>query len=128
MMPKLLIVFISAILLFGCRKEAENSNCVLLKEGMKVNNVQQVSKAISYFIISLPTDEYTEANINKLVQTITGSCNVTGGIYCFDCIQTLPSQTEIWLEFNDGGNTLRKTIDITYQNGTTKMKFGNMHD
>ncbi len=122
-----MIVF-AALLFTACRKNAENSNCTLLKEGITANDLQQVSKAITNYINTLPTDEYTEANINLLVQTITGSCNIKSGAYCFDCIQTLPSQTEILLEFNAGGNTIRKTIDLTYTHGTTKMKFGNMHD
>lgn len=127
-MRKLIIIFSSAILLAACKKDAENGNCVLLKEGMKANNVQHVGEVITKYIGTLPSNEYTEENVNKLVLAIKGQCNLNTGVYCFDCISTLPSQTEIWIEFNNAGSTLRKTIDLTYAAGTNKMKFGNMHD
>lgn len=127
-MRKLIIVFSVMALATACKKDAEPGNCVLLKEGMKANNVQQVGEVITKYIGTLPTNDYTEENINKLVQAIQGQCNFNAGVYCFDCISTLPSQTEIWIEFNNAGNTLRKTIDLTYTVGGNKMKFGNMHD
>jgi hypothetical protein len=127
-MRKVIIILSTIILVTACKKDAENGNCVLLKEGMKANNVQQVGTVITKYISSLQTNEYTEENINKLMLAIKGQCNLNAGIYCFDCISTLPSQTEIWIEFNNAGTTMRKTIDLTYTYGTTKMKFGNMHD
>jgi hypothetical protein len=126
---RLILIFIIAVFVSSsCKKNAENGNCVLLKEGISANNKQQVNNAITNYINSLPITDYTEANVNKLVQTITGGCNIKGGLYCFDCISTLPSQTEIWLEITASGGIIRKVIDLTYTQGTTKMKFSNMHD
>jgi hypothetical protein len=127
-MRNLFVIIATIFLVVGCKKDAENGNCVLLKEGMKNNNIEQVKQVITRFISTLPTNDYTEANINKLVSIISGNCNLTSGLYCFDCIQTLPSQTEIWIELANNGTTLRKTIDITYTSGDNKIKFGNMHD
>lgn len=127
-MRNLQVVLIAALLFTSCKKEAEDKECVSLKEGITANNIQQVKDVITAFINRLPSDDYTEVNINKLVSAISGQCGINSGLYCFDCINTLPSQTEIWIEIRSGSNTLRKTIDLTYTNGSNKMKFGNMHD
>lgn len=127
-MRKLLTLLFVVILLSACKKDAENANCVLLKEGMKANNAQQVGEVITKYIGTLPTSNYTEENINKLLLVIKGGCNLSATSNCFDCIKTLPSATEIYIEFNNAGTTIRKTIDLTYTAGTNKMKFGNMHD
>ena len=127
-MHKLFILSAAVLLFTGCKKEKENSECISLKEGITSNNIQQVKDIITVYISKLPSDDYTEANINKLVSVISGQCGVSSGLSCFDCIDTLPSQTEIWIEVTSGSSTLRKTIDLTYTSGSNKMKFGNMHD
>ena len=125
-MHKLIIILLVAFLFTGCKKSTENSTCTSLKEGITANNVQQVGDVITNYINSLPSADYTDANINRLVQKIAGDCNFTSGAYCFECIKTLPSQTEIWIEVSNGGP--RKIIDISYNTTTNKMKFVNMHD
>lgn len=124
----LIILALPILLLAGCKKESESNNYTSLKEGIKANNVQQVKEIITAYINTLPSNDYTEATINKLVSVISGECTVTAGAFCFDCIQTLPSQSEIWIEVKQGSTTVRKTIDITYTTPANKMKFGNMHD
>jgi hypothetical protein len=127
-MRNLLVLLTAVLLLTSCKKETEDKECISLKESLSSSNIQQVKDIITAFISRLPSDDYSEVNINKLVSALSGQCDVSSGLYCFDCINTLPSQTEIWIEVRSGSSTLRKTIDLTYSNGSNKMKFGNMHD
>ena len=54
-------------------------------------------------------------------------CTMNASALCFDCIQTLPSQSEIRISFDNGASTVEKTIDISY-NSNNKMIFYNLHD
>jgi hypothetical protein len=126
MRNSILLVF-TFLLLSGCKKETLTKNCAKLKEAVAANNTEQVSKIITEYIGNLPSDDYTAQNITKLTQNISNLCDVTSGVYCFNCIQTLPGQSEIWVSFLSGGATIKKTIDITYT-PANKMKFANMHE
>lgn len=126
MRSSILLAF--AVLLFaGCRKETVAKNCKNLKEAVAANNTEQVRKIITEYIGNLPSDDYTEQNLNKLTQNISNLCEITSGTYCFNCIQTLPGQSEIWVSFLWNGATVKKTIDISYT-PANKMNFVNMHD
>jgi len=127
-MGKIAILIFTALVFSGCKKTNENDNCTALKNAAAAGNVQQANEAITAYINILPSADYTEINIKKLTETIASGCGITSGVDCFNCILTLPSQTEIAISFTAAGNTVRKTIDITYTAATNKMKFGNMHD
>jgi hypothetical protein len=103
------------------------SDCTALQSGITNSNVDQVKAVISKFIRSLPSQDYTEENINKLVTVIEEQCDASVSLLCYDCIKTLPSQTEIRIEYAGTTSPANKTIDITYTSNN-KMKFSDMHD
>jgi hypothetical protein len=111
-----ILLFLTVLLLNSCRKETVAENCTKLKEAVAANNTEQVGKIITEYIDNLPSKDYTEQNLSKLTRNISNLCNITSGVYCFNCIQTLPGQSEIWV-----------SIDITYT-PANKMKFSNMHE
>ncbi|MEQ1800097.1 MAG: hypothetical protein ABL872_19230 [Lacibacter sp.] len=98
-----------------------------LSAAITANDVEQTKKGISNFINNLPSAAYTSQNIDKLTSTISGQCIITATVLCFDCIKTLPSQSEIRLSVVSGSTTVIKIIDITYT-PDNRMKFRNMHD
>ena len=118
-----------AILLgsISCRKEITNEDCERIKSGMLANNKDAVKTVINKFITRLSSETYTEENINKLTSMIDQECDLTCILLCFDCIKTLPSQTEIRISFSQSGSTVSKTLDLTY-NSSDRIVFGNMHD
>jgi hypothetical protein len=127
-MRNLIIFSFMVLLLNSCKKETtDNTNCIKFKEAIEATNIEQTRTAIDNYINNLPSQDYTEQNINNLTHVISNACNITSGIYCFDCVYTLPSQTEIWVSFISGGATIKKTIDISYS-ADNKMKFVNLHD
>ena len=115
----LLIVLVS-----GCKKQSSPA-CEKLKESIATNNTEEVKSRITQFIYSLPSTDYTAQNLNHLAASLS-QCNISADVLCFDCIQTLPSESEIRISFNSSGTMVTKTIDISYSPGN-KMKVVNMH-
>jgi hypothetical protein len=121
------LLFLS-ILVQGCKKQkAEPADCIQLSAAITANHIDQAKTSITAFINHLPSDAYTSQNLDQLADSISGQCAITAIVLCFDCIDTLPSQTEIRVSVSSEGSTISKTIDITYT-PDNKMKFGNMHD
>jgi hypothetical protein len=121
------ILIACLVLLFsGCRKELDTLPvCESLKQSMQADDTELMKSVITGLIMDLPSGEYSEYNIRQLVSAINSRCSVTASLLCYDCIKTLPSQTEIRINLPVSG--LGKTIDITYDT-QHRMVFGNMHD
>jgi hypothetical protein len=111
----------------SCRKEINDSDCQRIKSGMITNDIDAVKTVMNKFIARLSFETYTEENINKLVSMINQECDLTCSLICFDCIQTLPSQTEIRITISQSGTPVSKTMDLTY-NTSNRIVFRNMHD
>jgi hypothetical protein len=112
----------------SCRREhIVASDCMELQSGITNSNEEQVKSVITKFIRSLPSQDYTEENINKLVTAIEEQCDASVSLLCYDCIKTLPSQTEIRVGYAGTTSPINKTIDITY-GANNKMKFSDLHD
>ena len=111
----------------SCRREQiVASDCTELKSGVTNSNLDQVKAVITKFIRSLPSQDYTEENIKKLVTVMEEQCDASVSLLCFDCIKTLPSQTEIRIGYAGTTSPVNKTIDISYT-ANKKMKFSDMH-
>ena len=126
-MKKLLLILFCVQLIYSCKKSNVSGNCESLKDAILNNDVAKTGALVNNFIDQLRNKTYTEPNLTALVQKISSQCNVTGEVLCFDCIKTLPSQSEIRITINSGGTVVSKTIDISYS-ATNNMTFQNMHD
>ena len=124
----LLFAFALLSTAFSCSKEdSDGDQCQELRDGVTNSNVEQVKHVITQFINGLPSKDYTEENINNLVRVIEDYCDGSAALLCFDCVQTLPSQTEIQIWYPGTSGLVNKTIDITYTTNND-MKFSNLHD
>ena len=126
-MKKLLLSLICGQLLFSCNKDETPGICQTLQNGVLNNDIAKTEVAINSFINQLRNKIYSEANLTALVKKISSQCAVICEILCFDCIKTLPSQSEIRIEINSGGSLVVRTIDISYSN-THTMTFRDMHN
>src|SRR6185436_19579125 len=118
---------ICAQLIFSCDKDRVSGRCETLQEGVLNNNIDKARSAINSFIDRLESKQYNETNLTVLVQKISSQCNVSCTMLCFNCIRTLPGQTEIRITINSGGTTVAKTIDLSYSPNNT-IVFVYMHD
>jgi hypothetical protein len=120
--------FVITFLLFAltsCKKTA-NSNCSELKEAAYTDNVEKVKLIITNSILSLPSSAYNQQNLKQLAQTMA-ECDLESSVPCFDCIKTLPSQSEIVLKFFFNGVQQQKVIDLSYST-SNRIVFKNMHN
>ena len=90
------------------------------------NQVDKVGTIIRTSISALPSKTYNQQNIQSLTERIS-KCDIGSSILCFDCIKTLPSQTEISLLFSYNGMQYQKVIDLSYT-PDNRIVFRNMHD
>ena len=121
-----LVVIISFYLL-GCKKDSPADDCQELKNSLLIGNIDNVRSIITDHINTLNSQEYNEENINSLASALSNQCSISAKISCFDCIMTLPSETEIQLKFMNNQSTISKTIDISYT-PENKMKFVGVHE
>ena len=127
MKHKLVLVLILGLGFISCKKDIAGK-CDDLVEAMMNNNQEKAAIIMNSWINELPSDEYTEDNINRLINLINDNCTINATLFCFDCVMTLPSQTEIGLEFHYNGNTVNKVLDITYEGSNNRIRYSRFHD
>ncbi|MEI9910965.1 MAG: hypothetical protein WDO71_15605 [Bacteroidota bacterium] len=116
------------LILAACKKEKiDQADCQRLQNGITTANKEEVKSVITKFISSLPSQTYSEQNLNKLVSIIRQQCGTGATVLCFDCIKTLPSQSEIRISYFGTAGPVEMTVDISYTI-SNKMVFLNMHD
>ncbi|MEP7371781.1 MAG: hypothetical protein ABI675_00245 [Chitinophagaceae bacterium] len=126
----IILLAITGCLWLGCQKPTvvkETADCQKLEHGITTGNIEEVETVINAFIASLPSQTYTEENLNKLVTAIGEQCGTSVTLFCFDCIKTLPSQSEIKISYFGTDGPVEKTIDLNYTT-SNKMAFNNMHE
>jgi hypothetical protein len=112
-----------ALILSSCqREEISNADCDRLRNGLAANDVNLVNKALDNLLTT-----YSEANLQKLADHISGKCAVTATVLCFDCIKTNPPQSEIRFSFSQSGTTVERVLDISYT-PDHRMRVVNVHD
>jgi hypothetical protein len=120
-----LFLLLFAFFASACKKSSDTPRCEEFREKMMNNDKEAVKTIITRYIDGLSSQKYTAQNLDNLLKTINSQCGIGGEVLCFDCIETLPSQSEIVLRFSSP--TIEKVIDISYTN-TNTMKFVNLHE
>ncbi len=123
-----LVLAIMLLTQLSCTKDDATENCPQLKAAMVADDTATVNLLVTDYINNLSSKFYTEKNLNDLAAAIASQCTITARVLCFDCIQTLPGQTEIEVTFSNNGSTVRKIFDISYRLQTNIIVFGSMHD
>ena len=111
----------------GCSKDSLDPECQRLKDRMTVNDTESVKAIITTYINMLPSKNYDQQNLEVLSASISNNCGISAVVLCFDCIDTLPEQSEIKVSFIFFGNTIQRIIDISYS-ANNEMKVVNMHE
>lgn len=122
-----LAILFLATLFASCYKDADDHNCYELKAALAANDVAKTGAAMNKYIGNLPSQVYGKANINVLCQHISSGCGLMAKTGCFDCIKTLPSQSEIHISYEAGGSLQTKVVDLSYTAANT-IVFLNLHD
>jgi hypothetical protein len=125
-MKKLLLPLAACFTLFiSCKKENQ-CQCGELKEAALSGDVNTARASVESVIATLKNKTYNQANIGSLNQKLTSNCEVLAEMFCYDCVKTNPSQTEIRITVQSGTNRVEKIIDLSY-NVSNQIVFVNMH-
>jgi hypothetical protein len=117
-------IFVNCFLI-SCKKESTTLfSCSNLTQGIRLDSATLVKNEINK-ICSQLTDSTTQQKLQKLTETISSKCNINATVLCADCIQTLPTQSEIKVSFSSVGIQFSKVIDIISRD---PLEFAGMHD
>ncbi len=118
-----------ASLFCSCSKDSgvRTSNCENLKNAVINDSEEEIKVLVNDYIKQLNYPDYTEQNVNALAAPLSQGCAVNTHIYCYDCISTLPSMTEIEITVTAVQPNIKKEADITYNGTDHKMYCINVH-
>lgn len=109
----------------GCSKDeqsipAGSCNCEVLKQSIRDADANQARTEFFSLTADLlpeitPRDEWgQEDNIQRLAHRISSQCGIEATVPCYNCIETLPPQSEMILSFTEQGIPYRIAADISY--------------
>jgi hypothetical protein len=133
-LPTLALALATLLTFSACKKDtARTESCEALKAGILTNDInlvdQEFEKLLAPYVPN-PTAQDTyghKANIENLVAQLNGECGFTARMDCYNCIKTLPPQSEIHLTVTDGFTSVQQVIDLSY-GSNKRLIFSNMHD
>ena len=79
----------------GCKKDTPPNNCENLKNAVITGSKDDVKSLVNVYISQLPSQSYTAQNIDALASSFSKECSISTLVFCFNCILTYPSMTEI---------------------------------
>ena len=127
MRRNLLLVLSALAYLASCKKEKiAAADCQTLHHGILNSDKEEVRSVITTIIGRMSSNDYSRDNISNLVNIINAQCGVKASLSCYDCIKTLPSETEITLSAPSTNGNVERTIDLSYNERHT-MVFVNLH-
>lgn len=118
---KYYFLFLIVFLFINCNKDVSGTgvNCESLQEGLLNDDVSLVKSSLGNAFDM----KYTFENLDKLADTISKSCDITVEYSCFNCVQTLPPQSEMGLAFldNNGDSAIRVLNLVADTDSTFKL-------
>jgi len=127
-MKNKILPILFSILLFACSEndidvDQFNLNCETLKTALLNFNSDEINFEINKLTQDLlPTITQNDEighfkNLNTLIDRINSNCDDIQAVkICYACIETLPVQSEIKVEFNFQGTQIERIIDISTPN------------
>ena len=124
---RMISIIISLLFLtFACKKTGLKDSCENLKQGILSDDIAMAKSAVNDIIMTLPNQDYTQTNLQSLINKLNTHCNLTTELVCYDCIKTLPSESEIRVSVNLSASSQQKVMDISYT-ATNRMTCVSMH-
>jgi hypothetical protein len=124
---RMISIIISLLFLtFACKKTSLKDSCENLKQGILSDDIAMAKSAVNDIIMTLPNQDYTQPNLQSLINKLNTHCNLTTELLRYDCIYTLPSQSEIRISLNSSASSQQKVMDISYT-ATNRMTCVSMH-
>jgi len=104
----------------------QKANCDKLQQAILAGNPDEVETEINRICESLTTSTDSEASLDNLSKAISTQCKVNAVTLCYNCIETLPEQSEIKISIVTPGSRKDKIIDIIRSGD--RFVFAGMHN
>ncbi|MGC4034573.1 MAG: hypothetical protein QM764_01340 [Chitinophagaceae bacterium] len=118
------LIVLSAV---GCRKDDLSSpDCGKLQQAILAGNPDEVEAEINNICASLSASNDSEQSFNEITKAIGTQCKLNAVALCYNCIETLPAQSEIKITVQTSTGFKEKIIDITRSGN--HFIFAGMHD
>ena len=123
-----IIISIFLLITISCSKEhLQRPDCSNLKNALLEGKPDEAENEINKICSALTDIENSRQDLNRLATAISGQCQVSAAVLCYDCINTNPAQSEIRISVTFPGGQKDKIIDISYSEDN-KFLFVGMHD
>ena len=115
-------IFLLSVLLLGfvwngCRDTVE-LHCKELREGLAEADVEKVADELNDLLSDLspnPTnDDLTghRLNLDEFVERLDDQCGFEVNVECYACIETFPVISEVGIDLDSSGFSIRRILDI----------------
>lgn len=131
-MRKSILISLVIVCLVSCRKHGNSDKleCLQVKEAVVSDNFalvkQQIELALASFHNPL-ANPGGQVVLENLVEFLNGCSDMEASLFCFECIHTLPPQSEVSIKIMHNGGMLVKVLDII-RDQNNQWKVVNMHD
>ncbi|MFN4312910.1 MAG: hypothetical protein ACK4E0_01360 [Chitinophagaceae bacterium] len=126
-------IFLTCLLLAACSRDESDVNgfsCAELQAAVVSNDLAMMKRVVEPLMASLSRPSSFAHGQNQLetVAAFLNECASTeASLLCFECIYTLPAQSEILIKVQTGSGSLSKVVDISRdKNGVLRVV--NIHD
>lgn len=119
-----IVIIYLLIMISGCQKHSLEHSCDNLKKAILNDDIPLARSAVDNIIASLPSPDYSQANLQLLADRLTTNYNLPTQVLCYSCIKTMPLQSELRVS---SGTGKEKVLDISYTT-TSLMTCLNMHE
>lgn len=115
----------------GCRKDDIQTNCAAILQALKDDNKEMLAKEINAVIGSLNLNHSSlynsqQEDMDRFIEKLNACGSIHTRILCLWCVETLPPQTEIYVEYMKEGVTNTKVIDLIREKDFG-FRFANLH-
>jgi hypothetical protein len=113
------IIILLLLLTFACKKTSLKDNCENLKQAILSNNREMAKTAVNNIIMTLPDQNYTESNLQSLINKLNTDCHLTAEMLCYSCLYSNPPQSVIRISVSSPVSSLG--MSISYIPTTNRM-------
>ncbi|MFN8246768.1 MAG: hypothetical protein U0T56_10335 [Ferruginibacter sp.] len=86
--------------------------CEQMEQAVLRYNTDELRMSLLQLIPDFTMIPYNRQNLESLAATLSRQCFISADLACFDCIKTLPPQSEIRFKWNRIGTGYTKIIDL----------------
>lgn len=129
----LLTALLASVLFLSCRKDREgvnNFSCDGVARALTNGNVQNLRDILEPMMSSfeaVTSEDQAQAQLMAVVEFLDECPNLEASLLCFECIHSLPPQSEISVKITTGVTSVIKIIDISRDN-TGKFRVVAIHE